>query len=710
MRSFFIASLCVALGGFTDLVLAQDVRLSNPANTTRKQWVDVALPQTDAASLPQLCRLDPQGFTVLKGCNVGVHSTMFHVLADIGAHQSITGRIVGVSNASTARDAWRTSDWVGDSTPDVLPLPALLDQQGVEHRLQPGSFDVIEDLSPARRVFHLHGRMQGTPLVYDSYIYVYSCQDVVRIECTFTNSDPATPDLSFYFSALWLESGEYLRIDYLKRLGLIEPIHQLQVPSHPSYDKFVQLLSPARVLGRGEQIHVSGSMLCLPAQGRPLVPQVYHSQTGSTSISVADRISTLFAAYEQPPVGVYLGWQGKWLAYGLTPEMPTTAGNQGWTESNNSWNGFQSLMQQSADLYTQRPLGLNRHASNTGAQEDFGACKGAYAVTVGDPRFLYQMGYSVQELFLRPFHYRELDGSPLRATSHPGLQTWGQIINCRTTQDTVGLSCPLPYSWPSDGWTTYDDQHRSQNNFNALLALTGSYALRDQLRDLAEVDMTQVPNRMDSPRAEGRLGIAWANMVLLLDQPADRANLLAHISARTQAISNIWLGRNFVNNPAKPIRILQTGSDPSFLEPNNTRTTAIIVWEHSIATMGFYGMWRVTGDQRLHDLAAEISKMIVNHCIYQEGGHWLTCTAVRYLLGAQEGDALPASTYYTGSPDIHVGGVSFWNWILPAVLICRDLHPNDTQLVARCNAILQDQAPNGPTNWQNSEWWAVVPR
>jgi hypothetical protein len=82
---------------------------------------------------------------------------------------------------------------------------------------------------------------------------------------------------------------------------------------------------------------------------------------------------------------------------------------------------------------------------------------------------------------------------------------------------------------------------------------------------------------------------------------------------------------------------------------------------------------------------------------------------VRYLEGAQEGDALPAASYYSGSPDIHVG-VSFWTWVLPSVLVCRDLHPGDAALVARCNAILQDMAPNGPDNWQRSEWWAVLPR
>ncbi|GAB4136350.1 MAG: hypothetical protein Fur0037_00780 [Planctomycetota bacterium] len=693
---------------------AQRIRLTNPASAARTQWIDVAVPKADAASLPLLCRLAPQGFPVLKGSDVGLHSTMFHVLASLAPHQSIAGNLVPVSNAPGSFDAFSLSDWIADSATGVIPVPSLVDSSGVEHPFAASLSEVAEDVTAARRVLHLRGRMGSTPIFCDIYLYVYACQDVVRVECTFTNSDPATSELSFHLGALWIETGEHLQIDYRNRLGLVPPVRQMAAPWHPSYGKSVQIVSGPRVLGRGEQIFVSGSILCMPAQGRPALPLLFRAASGTAApgsilITPAERIETLMAAYDKPAFGVCLDWQGKWLAFGFTPELPAGATAYGWDDANASWSSFLGLLSQAGDLYDQRPRGLNRHAANTGAQEDFGACKGAFAVTVGDPRFLFELGYSVHEPFLRPFHYREHDGSPLRAANHPGLQTWSQIINCRTTQETVGLACPLPYSWPSDGWSAYDDQHRSQNNLNALLALTGSYSLRDQVRDLAEVDLTQVPNRMDSPRAEGRLGIAWANMLLLLDDPAGRANLRSHALSRVQTILGLWAGRNFVSNPQKPIRILETGSDPTFLEPNNTRVPAIIVWEHSIATMGFYALWRVTGDQRFHDLAAEISKVIVNHCIFQENGHWIACTAIRYLLGAQEGDALPASSYYTGSPDIHIG-ISFWTWILPSVLICRDLNRGDTALVQRCDSILRDQAPSGPADWQQAEWWAVLPR
>lgn len=59
---------------------------------------------------------------------------------------------------------------------------------------------------------------------------------------------------------------------------------------------------------------------------------------------------------------------------------------------------------------------------------------------------------------------------------------------------------------------------------------------------------------------------------------------------------------------------------------------------------------------------------------------------------------------------MHVS-LNFWPWILPSVLICRELHTgNNTARVARCNAILQDVAPNGPADWLTAEWWAVLPR
>jgi hypothetical protein len=147
-----------------------------------------------------------------------------------------------------------------------------------------------------------------------------------------------------------------------------------------------------------------------------------------------------------------------------------------------------------------------------------------------------------------------------------------------------------------------------------------------------------------------------------------------------------------------------------FVDPVGHLLPAVIVWEHSIAAMGYYAMWRVTGDQAMHDLAVEMSSLVTAYGTYVENGAWIACTAIRYLEGAQEGEALPASSYYTGSQDIIVG-ISFWTWIYPAVLVCRELSRGvDPALQARCDAIVAGFQPAGPHDWGEAEWWAVVPR
>src|SRR5258707_3485308 len=118
MRSTLPAALIVA--AFAIGVRAQDLRITNLANVARKQWVDVAVPLSDAAALPALCRVDPMGFIAWKGANVGLHSTLFHVLATLQPRQTVTGNLVGVP---TGGDAWAMSDWVADDTPGVLPIP-----------------------------------------------------------------------------------------------------------------------------------------------------------------------------------------------------------------------------------------------------------------------------------------------------------------------------------------------------------------------------------------------------------------------------------------------------------------------------------------------------------------------------------------------------------------------------------------------------------
>jgi hypothetical protein len=339
--------------------IAQDLRLTNAAPLQRTQWVDVALPISDAMPLTTLCRFEPAGFIAMKGADVGQHSTMFHVLATLGAHESTVGHLVPVTSDPAAIPFPTASDWVVDAPLDVFARPAVI-SGGVEHRLVVYEFTEVEHV-PARRVYHLRGRMDATPLVFDEWLYVYAMQDAVRIEVTFTNSDPRTSDLSFDFDMMWIESRELFEVDYRTVLGDVPPSRQLSVPTHQSYGRYIQLLSGNRTLGRSEQMFFSGWMLCSNHSGATPTASSYSAGGITVVQQPGDRIRTLAATRFGPASGVYSGWAGKWLAFGMVPELPVgTVLDGGWGAADASANAFQALLRVPADLYSQRPRGLRR--------------------------------------------------------------------------------------------------------------------------------------------------------------------------------------------------------------------------------------------------------------------------------------------------------------------------------------------------------------
>jgi len=85
------------------------------------------------------------------------------------------------------------------------------------------------------------------------------------------------------------------------------------------------------------------------------------------------------------------------------------------------------MMQSQQDLFAQRKLGLWKNAGSTGAQIDFGSQKGVQA-THGDLRFAATWHYHLQES-MRPFHYRELDGSKTTASTQTNWVTWSQVTH-----------------------------------------------------------------------------------------------------------------------------------------------------------------------------------------------------------------------------------------------------------------------------------------
>src|SRR5262245_36472480 len=110
LRAAVFATLVVA--SFSLALPAQSVRITNMADVPRKQWVDIAVPILDGAALPEMCELQPGGFTVLKGARVGLHSQMFHAYVEMQANETITGQIVP-GNLSQL-PAYGMSDWIND--------------------------------------------------------------------------------------------------------------------------------------------------------------------------------------------------------------------------------------------------------------------------------------------------------------------------------------------------------------------------------------------------------------------------------------------------------------------------------------------------------------------------------------------------------------------------------------------------------------------
>jgi len=697
IRSFGMA----AAFGFAAVSPCQSlpVRVTNLAPAPRTQWVDVAVPKVDGDALPKVCKVDPFGWVAIKGEDVGVHSTIFHVLTRTTASDSRAGTLRAVS-PQPAVPAFVPSEWVVDDIGKVFPRPFVHTTQGRTEPLVGESFEMVSQ-NEVRQVWRHRGRVRNTPMMWESFLYIYTRQDTVRFECTLTNCDLSSPDLSFRMDQLWLESGEYLGLDYRTKLGIGEPIHV--PPSGNSPGSWVQWLSTPRDIGRGESLFFTGHVLCLPETGNQPRGWVYQVGNLRRVVAINHRLESLAASLAGPVVGVSSDWEGHWLAFGHPPEIPHGQGN-GWAEADARHNAFMAEMAVPGDLYDNRLIGLNKHARTTGAQEDFGAAKGTIAVRVGDPRYLYQAPYSMSE-FMRPFHNREADGSYLTFQNHPWLQTWDQVINCRTTQDFLGLACPLPYSWPNSGFGGIDDQHRSQNNFHALLALTGSYALKGCLKDYLEIDLSQVPGWLGEPRAVGRLFMAWSSMHELLDDPQDRARLRGRMLDKLATVEQRWLGAPFLNNPARTVRAVDTGTDPSLREPNGQLVTALITWEHSIAVMGLYSAYKVTGNVRFRDLAREVATTIANHCCFESGGNWYCCTAIRYQTGNQEGAPLPPSSYtVSGSQDVLVNN-GFWVWVLPAIQILREIGVSQP-LQGKLDSIINNVAPNGPVTWADACWWA----
>jgi hypothetical protein len=478
----------------------------------------------------------------------------------------------------------------------------------------------------------------------------------------------------------------------------------MPVPVQDKDGSWVQIISGPRSLDDSQQIDFSGWLLCLPSD---------HSTVNWLDYETAARLNTMLAQiefpgfYRGPVVGHSLNWDGHWQAFGPVPSLPVAPHPQMPITAESMRADFEAYLATPGDIYDVRPGSSVKAPSQTGGQEDFGACRGEEVLTMDGAWGVRRIQIGVSS-HMRPFHNYEVGGEPVLAKDQPKLVTWSQRPFGRLdpNADSLGKGFhPSGYAWDlfGTGFSPFDDQHRSQNNFNADLALRGTYMRKRMLRDFLEMDLAQVPDRMGAPRAQGRLFMAWAAMLRLLDGEDDRNNLLQHMASRLETVLDDWPGKDFVGSEATPIRVL----DWTRNTPELPGTPAWVVWQHSISAMGYFAAWKQTEDGRYREMAFWNAEMVTNWGCFHDGHSWRCCTAVEYLLESQEGHPLPPMAYTPVSKRINVDD-SWWTWIYPAVKICHALVDGRGELWQRCQSIIEQIEADPPRNWEQSRWWAVV--
>ncbi len=671
------------------------IKVSNGSGRAMRQWVDIGVPTDifEASGARWFKTNDLPEHYAIKGEQIG-DVTMMHVLMTMQPHESPREtELVPTKRAPIM--GFIPSPWVTDDVPALLPKPLVQTVMNGDVLSDPEpnteSIDLLED-GPARQVWRRRMRIKDTLLVFDAYYYIYSWQEAVRVEFTFTNSDPRTTDLSQSVFNLGIATGEYFELDWRRHFG-VKPPHRVN-------NEWWQMLPvpQSRAVDDAQQLSYTGWLLCVPQDG-----SVIHPDSGR-------RINNLLAYIDNGEdrgrgmFGLFTDWAGHYGAYAATPRAAGAYPGLGHKL------GFESrLTDHQGAIDALLPWGMLPNAGSTGRQEDFGACKGSGILSGEEPELIERQLYMLRE-HLRPFHNREADGSPVLFKNHPNWRTWSQRSDTRQGHATDSLGKEMVHGGYAPtihgtGWGGIDDQHRSMNNFVCALTMTGSYALREILNDFLQCDLAQYENRIDSPRGEGRLFLAWANMLKLLTGE-DVVTLRAHMLKRLREAPE---AKNV------PIDVIGLGSDPALQEPDGSRVRpAWIVWEHGIACMGYYAAWLVTKEDEYLDMTKRLARLVTNHGCYHDGVKWQICTAVRFV-GDQP---IPLADYRN---PIHArtdaGGGWWWFGPIQAVkiasLVFTDSQPTignpADEIVERADSILAQVMPAGlPANWLQAEDIAVT--
>lgn len=661
--------------------------IENLAPLPRKRWVRCAYPREAVADWNFECAFVGGGrrFRAVRGHDVGEMSTIYRIETLLDGSERQDGVLVNEALEGVP-DHFNPHPWCNDDVRDLVPRIAIIaDGAAIETRVQ--MVELVEE-SPAHQRFRLWCTGDRGFLL-EWYLETNHLDPVIDCWGRLVWSDRTDRSESIHVDGITLISGE-LYYDYFdKRKGMGQP-------SRIGGDWWLPV-SYERGLVDGSHLDFYGQMLCTTNE-LPI-----GEQPGWVDLSLQD----LYAAGAKMPVVACCteGWDGNWLASRYVPRVQ----DEDWlrTQEGSEWYQFSQSLQQRGDFYDERPHGLRPQAGSTGDQEDFGATKGTYALVLGEPRSLHMLTYAVHAQGYRPGTcLLEADFSAVDPETRRDWKTWNGYthFNQGVSPDRLGKNT-VYNGTGATGWSGMDDQHRSQNNLAAVLALTGDPLAAALIRTQSIPDLAMLKSRVGAARAVGRLLGCWANFLTVLGEGTAKERFEFLVDEKVAAV----LQRAPAFTQPGPVKVLSTippdGRKQVYDPATGELAPSWSCWEHGLAAVGLVGAANVLS-QQAGDVLRTICETVVRYGLFEQDGQWFLCDDVRWIDGGQP---LDDSAYRTDSNQIVVtpgiGGTT--GWAFCAVLLGMEWLSGEVQARAQ-QAVQFFTGGEEAADRRTAEWWACI--
>lgn len=680
--------------------------IHNLAAQPRDRWTRCAFPKraVERAQLGEeaiFTTTNGRTFRAVRGRTIRDHSTIYRVFAQLEGNERVEG-VLSVPLPPGVHHNFVPHPWVVDDPGELIPS-VVVRKDGVDYASGPASALVMVDNSPAHQRWFMRSEIVELGMVFEWWAELTHLDPVVECWGKLTWSDRSDPNEAIRVDGVALKTGELYVDSFAKAKGM-------QQPFAAGRDWFTVCSGP-RSFADTTGLDFAGQMLAFVTDPSTL-PEDLDLETDTGWISWS--IRSLMAAFTGWPVvgsGVE-HWDGNLLAAKNEPRFINTQTML--AELDSEWNRFADKMEQGGDYYDRRRFGVGQHPGATGDQEDFGAVKGTYVVVGREPKALHMLAYSVYADCYRPGAGFYEGGQPLDPDAHPDWWVWSDYTHYHpgVSRDRLGKTASS-FGFPNlgaTGFNGYDDQHRSQNNLCAVLALWDDPLAESLIKMRSIPEQKMMRGRVGATRAVGRLSGAWSQYVLLLDDGVERDRFINRINEKLATV----LANSDLNAPGPVKVIAHGGPDPRkqvYYPPGHAQAGELAqfwsVWEHGLYSVGTYNLWKATGHQHALDALKQVCATVVEFALFSEMGSWFLVDDMVWLAG---GAALDPSLMTTTSRqlvvDPGIGGVTSWGFC--TLLIATEVLDPGPLLDKAKTAVRHFTGGREADDRRTAEWWACV--